>query len=389
MKWIRHILRSPIERGEKGLILKNLLLKNYRNYEQIEISFEPGLNVFIGENAQGKTNLLEALHFCAALRSFRTRKDKELIKNNQDHAYIKLETSNQDGEQKLELLLTEDQKKRVRKNGLSVTTISDVMGTVKAVLFSPEDLKVVKDGPQERRQFMDSEIIQISPRYYHSLKRYQKVIKQRNQLLKSPTITEEQLAIWDDQLSGHGATVIQLRHRFLQDLLAFANPIHTEITDNKEKIKLDYKPGIALPKDWIKFDLGELQRHFINELKKSRKMDLYQKTTHQGPHRDDVHFSINEMDVRKYGSQGQKRTLVLSLKLAVLEWMKQESGEYPVLMMDDVTSELDKRRQEYLFRYLKPIQTFVTTTHLEDPIKQYACGSVFSIHDGKIEKKEG
>lgn len=370
------------------MILKNVFLKNYRNYEQIEIGFEPGLNVFIGENAQGKTNLLEALHFCASLRSFRTRKDKELIHKDQEQAYIKLETINQDGPQMMELLLRQDQKKRIRKNGLSVTAMEDVMGTVKAVLFSPEDLKVIKDGPQERRLFMDSEMIQISPRYYYSLKRYQKIIKQRNQLLKNPSVTEEQLSIWDDQLAVYGATLMQLRHGFLKDLLALAYGIHAEITEKRENLDVTYKPAMALPKEWSQWNLQTLQHHFMSELQKARKIDLYQKTTHQGPHRDDIHFKINEMDVRQYGSQGQKRSLILSLKLAVLEWMKQESGEYPVLMMDDVTSELDHRRQEYLFRYLKPVQTFVTTTHLEDHIKEYARGSIFSIHQGRIEKKE-
>ncbi|RQD72638.1 MAG: DNA replication/repair protein RecF [Tindallia sp. MSAO_Bac2] len=368
------------------MILKKMTLKNYRNYEEVEVTFGPGLNIFIGENAQGKTNLLEALYLCASLRSFRTRKDRELIKKNEEQAYLRLMAANQDGEQKLELLLKQDQKKRIRKNGLGVTTIGDVMGTVKAVLFSPEDLKIVKDSPQERRQFIDSELIQISPLYYHSLKRYQKILKQRNQLLKNEKVAEEQLEVWDDQLSAYGARIIQLRNQFLSDLLDLARPIHEEITEKKEYMELQYRPGINLPEGWSEWELDQLVSHFRCEMEKSRKNDLYRRVTHQGPHRDDVHFTINDMEVRQFGSQGQKRTVVLSLKLAVLEWMKQESGEYPVLMMDDVTSELDQKRQEYLLKYLKPVQTFITTTHLDEKMKTSANDFIFWINDGKIYK---
>lgn len=369
------------------LLLNSVKIKNYRNYDQEEMTFGPGLNVFIGENAQGKTNLLEALYLCATLRSFRTRKDRELIKKEEDQAYIKLEVSSQEGEKTLEMLLKKDQKKRVKKNGLSVTSISDLLGTVKAVLFSPEDLKIVKDSPLERRQFMDSEIIQTSPRYYHSLKSYQKIVKQRNQLLKKMDVNEEQLMVWDQQLSEYASMVLQLRHQFLSELLALAKPIHQAITEGKEALDLEYSPGIKLPKDWYRYAQVDLRDYIQGEMERYRKKDLYHRTTHLGPHRDDIHFMINGMEVRRFGSQGQKRTVVLSLKLAVLEWVKKESGEYPVLMLDDVTSELDHKRQEYLLHYLKPIQTFITTTHFDEKMKKNSEGSFFLIQDGKIKKK--
>jgi DNA replication and repair protein RecF len=371
------------------LIVKSLSLSQFRNYTSLQIQFHPGINLILGENAQGKTNLLEALYICAALRSFRTRKDSDLIRFSESFAYLKMEIESiydaQPEKHVMEMVFQKDQKKRVKRNGLSQTRISDVMGTFKAVLFSPEDLKIVKDSPAERRQFMDSEMIQVSPRYYHTLSQYQKIIKQRNQLLKTRNLSEAELSVWDEQLAISGTQLMLQRSQFMTEIGSIAEVIHRQLTDHKETLQIGYEPGIALPSAWEEWSTRKLSDHFMVVLARYRQTDLMRQTTHKGPHRDDVHFSINQMDVRQYGSQGQKRTVVLSLKLAVLEWMKEQSGEYPVLLLDDVTSELDDQRQKELLNYLKPVQTIITSTHTLPNIPGDSDrGCVFRIHEGKL-----
>ncbi len=371
------------------MIVKSLSLSQFRNYESLQIQFHPGINLILGDNAQGKTNLLEALYICAALRSFRTRKDSELIRFSESHAYLNMQLESfhnaQPEKHVMEMVFQKDQKKRVKKNSLSQTRISDVMGTFKAVLFSPEDLKIVKDSPAERRQFMDSEMIQVSPRYYHTLSQYQKIIKQRNQLLKTRHLTESELSVWDEQLAITGTQLMLQRSRFMTEIGSIAAVIHKQLTETKETLHVGYEPGITLPLAWEAWSTLKLSDHYMVVLSRYRQTDLMRQTTHKGAHRDDVHFSINQMDVRQYGSQGQKRTVVLSLKLAVLEWMKEQSGEYPVLLLDDVTSELDDRRQQELLNYLKPVQTMITSTHpLPNIPGDSDRGSVFRIHEGKL-----
>lgn len=365
-----------------------LCMKQFRNYEHETVDFTEGVNVIMGENAQGKTNLLEALYLCAALRSFRTRKDRELVMKERDYGYVKLSLlSQQENEAEearvLEMVFSGDQKKRVKRNGLSQTKISDVMGTFKAVLFSPEDLKIVKDSPSERRSFMDSEIMQVSPKYYHTLLQYQKNMKQRNQLLKRNTYNTDEMAVWEQQLAEHGVQLIKDRHDFLQEMKAYAVKIHQQLTDGKETLSLTYEPGIRLHETWPEEKKQVVVERMRESLERNRVSDQVRQTTGKGPHRDDVSFSINKMDVRLYGSQGQKRTVVLSLKLAVLEWMKKKAGEYPVLLLDDVTSELDDNRQRYLLEYLKPVQTIITTTHLLPGMERE--GNIVHVKNGKVE----
>ncbi|SMP58338.1 DNA replication and repair protein RecF [Anoxynatronum buryatiense] len=364
------------------------MLSQFRNYESLQLEFHPGINLILGENAQGKTNLLEALYLCAALRSFRTRRDSEFIRFGASQGYLKMNLVSTQGDEKnhhqMEMMFRPDQKKRVKRNGISQQRISDVMGTFKAVLFSPEDLKIVKDSPSERRQFMDSEMVQVSPRYYHTLLQYQKIMKQRNQLLKNNNPKEEEISIWDNQLSEFGVRLMKQRHRFLMEIEKWAKEIHHSLTGKKEELAIHYQPGLLLPPEWPEKSPEELTEIMEKLLEKNRRADLYRQTTGKGPHRDDLAFTINQMDVRQYGSQGQKRTVVLSLKLAVMEWMKEMTGEYPVLLLDDVTSELDEGRQQDLLEYLKPVQTIITATHtlpgMEDPQR----GRLYFVEKGMV-----
>ncbi|MDW7672485.1 MAG: DNA replication/repair protein RecF [Bacillota bacterium] len=371
-------------------MVQQLTLSQFRNYDSLKVNFHKGINLILGENAQGKTNLLEALYLCAALRSFRTRRDSELIYFKKPYGYLKISllTHPADREEEtheIEMVFRPDQKKRVKRNGLSQTRISDVMGTFKAVLFSPEDLKIVKDSPAERRQFMDSEMMQVSPKYYHTILQYQKILKQRNHLLKKNHINEGELQVWDFQLADYGVRLMQQRHRFLTEISQKASFIHQQLTETKENLSVKYEPGIFLKKDWPIETTENLVERMIHELAKNRQQDQFRQTTGKGPHRDDLFFSINRMDVRQFGSQGQKRTVVLSLKLAVMEWMKEITGEYPVLLLDDVTSELDDKRQRDLLSYLKPVQTIITATHPIPGIgsEEYP-GAILTIHDGKL-----
>ena len=258
------------------------------------------------------------------------------------------------------------------------------MGTFKAVLFSPEDLKIVKDSPSERRQFMDSEMVQVSPRYYHTLLQYQKIMKHRNQLLKTKAPKEEELKIWDLQLSEFGGQLMLQRHHFLKAIGKWAQEIHHSLTGKKETLAIHYQPGLPLPPQWPEKSPEALAVIMENLLEKNRRADLYRQTTGKGPHRDDLAFTINQMDVRQYGSQGQKRTVVLSLKLAVLEWMKEMAGEYPVLLLDDVTSELDEGRQRDLLEYLKPVQTIITATHQLPGMEEEKRGRLYFVEKGRV-----
>lgn len=370
--------------------VKKVVMKDFRNYRHETIEFNDGINVIIGENAQGKTNLLEALYLCAALRSFRTRKDSELVNFDASFGYIKMNFESQPMDEEkekveMEMVFSADQKKRVKRNGLSQTRISDVMGTFKAVLFSPEDLKIVKDSPAERRQFMDSEMMQVSPKYYHTLLQYQKNVKQRNQLLKKTSFSDDEMMVWELQLAEYGAQLMMQRFYFLKEIEDFAVNIHKQLTEDREQLNLGYEPGIPLSAGWYNASKEVLMDQIMAQLKKNRVSDQMRQTTGKGPHRDDISFQINKMDVRQFGSQGQKRTVVLSLKLAVLEWMKEKAGEYPVLLLDDVTSELDEKRQRDLLDYLKPVQTIITTTHpLPGMAEKGKEGKMIHVEKGKI-----
>ena len=341
------------------MIIEGIRLLNYRNYEEVDIKFHPKLNLFVGENAQGKTNLLEAIYMCALGKSFRNNKDQELIHIDRNQSLIKTHVKKNDRNIKIELRLQKDQKKKMKVNEISLNKYGELLGNLNVVLFSPEDLKIVKEGPSERRRFIDNDISQISPKYYYLMSQYNKILQQRNKLLKSRNVNSIDLQVWNEQLATYGTEIIIYRQNFIKKLSLLAKLMHRKITESKENLEVKYDCNIKITENITAKDLKE---NFLKKIEEVYNDERYRGVTLCGPHRDDIQFKINGMDVKKFGSQGQQRTTVLSLKLSEIELIKGEVGEYPILLLDDVMSELDEFRQRYLLSSLKNIQTFITTT---------------------------
>ncbi|WP_027309366.1 DNA replication/repair protein RecF [Caloramator sp. ALD01] len=362
-------------------------LINYRNYEKLELKLNNKINIFVGENAQGKTNVLEAMYFFSALKSHRTNKDRELISWNKNKAYIKADVVKNLGNYKLEFLLDIDGKKQMKLNGVKVNKSTDVLGTLNTVIFSPEDLKLIKEGPSLRRRFIDNELSQIRPKYYYILNQYNKVLMQRNNILKTLMFSPSNratLEIFSEQLADYGSIIIQNRIEFIKKLTLIARLIHRKITDGKEELEVLYRSDIN-----FNTTTKEIKENLLDYYIKHTEDDIKKGFTLVGPHRDDLAIFINGIDVRNFGSQGQQRTAALSLKLSELEIVKAEVGEYPVLLLDDVLSELDPKRQFYLLNSLKDIQTIITCTSIKDiDIKKFAEKSIFEVNKGTIVRLE-
>ena len=337
-----------------------LVLKNYRNYGELKTEFHTKVNIFTGANAQGKTNILEAVYLAATGRSHRTFEDNELIQWKQQAALVDIFFKRQDIEHSLTFKFIKDQNKQILLDGNTIKN-KDIIGLLNIVLFSPEDLALVKGAPQLRRRFLDMEISQASPGYYRQLLQYNRIVSQRNNLLKK--IRERMadpllLDAWDEQLAKAAAVIVAKRLDAVKKFNMLANLMHRRLTGNKENLSVQYEiNGAGEDKEL------ELQPFYQLFLKENRQSDIYRGSTGVGPHRDDLILSVNGESLRNYGSQGQQRTGVLSLKLAELEFIKSETGEYPVLLLDDVMSELDGSRREHLLSFIKDrIQTFITAT---------------------------
>ena len=356
--------------------LKNLQIQYFRNYKLTEIDFHPGLNIFLGENAQGKTNILEAIYFLALTRSHRTRSDKDLIYFSNDSLKISGQLAKEAGNISLEIDLT-PKGRTTKVNHLKQSKLSDYVGNMNVVLFAPEDLQLIKGTPALRRKFIDIELGQIKPIYLSDLSQYHHVLKQRNAYLKAaPKIDETFLTVLDDQLVEFGCGVIQHRTEFLKKLEHFGQQKHLELSSNLENLTIKYCSSIPLS------DPNKLKESFQIALRQSRSRDLFKKNTGIGPHRDDIAFYINNMNAT-FGSQGQHRSMVLSLKLAEIELMETVTKEKPILLLDDVMSELDNNRQLNLLETISQnIQTFITTTTLEHLKHLPSDIKIFSIHDG-------
>ncbi|KXG73839.1 DNA replication/repair protein RecF [Thermotalea metallivorans] len=368
------------------MYLKKLKLINFRNYQQLDLIFHPKINVFIGDNAQGKTNILEAIYLTSTGKSFRTNRDRELIKMDKDKAYILVEGEKRYTSVSVELKLEENKKKQIKVNGITLTKNTDLLNNIHVVVFSPEDLKLVKEGPVERRRFMDMEISNIRPRYCHCLGQYNHVLMQRNNLLKKIHHDRKYIAtldVWDEKLVELGTILILERLKFIHRLNTLSRLLHRKITDSKENLEIKY---IASVKDIAEEE--RISQSFHRELKKMLEVDICRGTTTIGPHRDDLVFYVNGIDIRVFGSQGQQRTSALSLKLAEIELVKAETGEYPVLLLDDVMSELDMKRQMFLIKSLRDIQTFITTTDMSllDSIR-LGEENIFYIEKASVKKK--
>jgi DNA replication and repair protein RecF len=342
--------------------LESLKLINFRNYNQLTLKFHPKINVFVGANAQGKTNILEAIYLTSTAKSFRTSKDRELIKFDKERAYVKVEGKKRYTDTMIELKLEEGKKKQIKLNGITLSKNSEILNNVYVVVFSPEDLKLIKEGPNERRKFINNEISQMKPSYFHHLNGYQKVLMQRNNLIKKIYHNKkyiDTLDIWDEKLIELGTKLMIERSKFVTRISPLSRLIHRKITENKENLEVKYMSSIGL-----KNTFQETVENFRKILKESLEGDLKRGTTTVGPHRDDLGVFVNGIDIRNFGSQGQQRTAALSLKLAEIELIKGETSEYPILLLDDVMSELDINRQKFLIKALKDVQIFITTTEI-------------------------
>ena len=336
--------------------VKSLELNNFRNYDNLSISFEDGLNVVVGKNAQGKTNMLESIFLCAIGKSPRTSKEKEMIKWEKNKAKVELLVETKKGNKKIEFYIFDNTKKAIKINGFSLKKMGELMGELTCVYFSPDELKLVKDSPEERRKFMDISLSQFDKNYFYNLSKYNKVLMQRNKLLKDTKDKEvllQTLPIWNEELALTGAKIIFDRLKFIRTLSKFSKEIHKDITSEKEDLSLSY---LGISGDSEK----EIKEKLLIELEKNAERDIALGFTSVGPHRDDIKIMSNFIDVRTYGSQGQQRTVALSLKLAELEFFNFAFGEYPVLLLDDVLSELDLTRQEKLLKHVENIQCIIT-----------------------------
>lgn len=368
------------------MYLEELELKNFRNYRTIKVEFSPQINVLIGKNAQGKTNLLEAIYVLAMARSHRTNNDRELICFKQKDAFLAGRVTRKLGSLPLEILLNRRGKK-AKVNHLEQARLSQYIGHLNVILFAPEDLLLVKGSPTVRRRFIDMEFGQIDPRYLYNLTQYRAILKQRNNYLKQLQQKKANdlmyLEVLSEQLATFGGAIIVKRLEFLAELERYAKEIHAQITQGNENLSFKYESS-------LKEDLKSTENEIIANLKKGfanlQPKEIFQGTTLLGPHRDDVVFEIDQKNVQIYGSQGQQRTTALSVKLAEIELMKSQTGEYPILLLDDVLSELDGTRQTHLLKAIQgKVQTFLTTPGLSEITKKLIKEpKIFHIEAGTI-----
>lgn len=363
--------------------VENIRLINFRNYYSLNIDLNKKTNIFIGKNAQGKTNLLEAIYICATGRSFRTNRDKEIINFNKSEAYVGAQMDIGKFEKFIEIKMERDKTKRIRINKTELKNYKELYSGLNVVVFSPEDLKLVKEGPGERRNFLDTEISQIKPVYSYNINRYNKILFQRNNLLRSNKFQKNiksLLEIFDIQLAKIGTDIIIERNRYIDELSKISNITHNKITLSNENLELKYISNIEISDNKL-----EMEKSYVDKLSKNIDKDIESASTGLGPHRDDILMTINNKDLKTYGSQGQQRTVVLSIKLSEVELIKKERGIYPVLLLDDVFSELDEERRKYLIRSFKDMQTLITVTDAIDLKEMNDIEkSVFYIENGKL-----
>lgn len=330
------------------MIINKIYLENFRNYAKQEIKLDKNINVFYGNNAQGKTNILEALYICAFGRSFRTYKDAELIKFDSESAKIKIDFEKKDREKNIEILINKKDKKTIKLNGIKVNKNSELLGNMNIVLFSPDDSIILKESPASRRKFLDILISQLRPSYVHLLSEYNKVLEQRNAMLKSKRT--ETIEVWDEQLAKFAENIFKYREEYINKLQKNIEKIIPKLTNEKEKLNIKYK---------TKFVDKE---KFLKDLKLNLNNDLYRGYTGIGVHRDDFELFVNGRELNLYGSQGQHRTAILALKFAEMEIIKEEVSENPILLLDDITSELDLERLNLIFQKIKEYQVIITCT---------------------------
>jgi len=364
------------------MYIKKIELNNFRNYIHLDMDFHKKVNILLGKNAQGKTNLIEAIYITSIGKSFRTSKDNEMIGFNEEFARVKILTEKNEEPLELELLIKKEGKE-VKKEGYKLLKNSEMLDNIYIVVFSPEDLRIVKDEPEKRRKFIDRELCQLKPIYYNNLSRYKKILQQRNALLKEKNIKEDNLKVWDISLCDVGSKIIKQRKEFIDKLNIISKEIHKEITNNKEILEIIYEANIEYMEN-----VEEQKEIFLKNLEKNKKNDIYKGNTSVGPHKDDLKLLVNGIDIRNYGSQGQQRTAALALKLAEVKLVEEEKREKPILLLDDVLSELDSTRQKYLISFLKDVQIFITTTEISEFLeKSLPEKNIYIVKDGIVKKR--
>ena len=360
------------------MILKSVALSHFRNYDDLYIEFDKRTNILYGDNAQGKTNVLESIYVSGTTKSHKGSKDRELIQFGQEEAHIRTIVEKGGLDYQIDMHLKKNKPKGIAINRMPIKKASDLFGILNIVFFSPEDLNIIKNGPSERRRFLDVELCQLDKIYLYNLTKYNKVLNQRNRLLKDINFRPElldTLAVWDMQLIEYGKKIIRTRKEFLEELNGIVYKIHKNISGNKEELVLKYEPDV-------------LEENLEQELVRCREKDLKFGQTSVGPHRDDLCFMIQEIDVRKFGSQGQQRSCALSLKLSEIELVKKSIKETPVLILDDVLSELDSNRQNFLLNSIHDIQTLITCTGLDEFVRnRFEINKIFKVVNGTVEAK--
>lgn len=358
--------------------IESLKLKNFRNYDLLSVDFDESTNIFYGDNAQGKTNILEAVYVSGTTKSHRGTKDKDLIRFGIDESHIETVVEKNGIKYQIDMHLKKNSPKGIAINKIPIKKASELFGIINIVFFSPEDLNIIKNGPGERRRFIDLELSQLDKVYLSNLSNYNRIVNQRNHLLKDIGYDEAKLQtldIWDMQLILYGSKIIERRKAFIREINKIISGIHKKLTGNKETIQIIYEPSNG-------------QLTLEQALNKNKQKDLKIKSTSVGPHRDDIAFMAGNIDIRKYGSQGQQRTAALSLKLAEIELVKQSINDTPVLLLDDVLSELDKHRQNYLLDSIHDIQTLITCTGVDEFVNhRFSVNKVFYVENGQVAKE--
>ena len=360
------------------MYIESIELKNFRNYQDLQLDFDKGTNIFYGDNAQGKTNILESVYICGTTKSHKGSKDKEIIRFGEEESHIRMMVKKDELSYKIDMHLRKNKAKGVAINGLPIKKARELFGIVNLVFFSPEDLNIIKNGPAGRRKFIDLELSQLDKVYFNHLSNYSRIVNQRNHLLKDSAYRQdamETLDIWDLQLVQYGNAIIARRKQFVDEMNEIVSGIHKKLTGGKEEIRLIYEPSTK-------------NMSLEQALEMNRQRDIRMKSTSVGPHRDDVCFMVGNLDIRRFGSQGQQRTAALSLKLAEIELVKRVIGDTPVLLLDDVLSELDKHRQNYLLDSIHDIQTLITCTGVDEFVNyRFEVNKVFHVQNGQVIKE--
>ena len=355
--------------------INSLSLRNFRNYESLDISFNPSRNIIVGENAQGKTNLVESVYMCSFARSFRTSNSTDLVMFGKDMCLISADIESSSFDRKIGISVTRQGKKMITKDGKPVSRTAELLNNLVVVIFSPEDLRIIKDSPDKRRNFINKEISQLRPRYFECLKNYNDALKQKNALLKNDVIMDEMLDIYDSQIAYNGYELVKYRRNFVDKLSACSSELQSRISQGRETLEITYSESCR----------ADSAEQMMAEFAASREKDRMYRSASIGPHRDDLEFFINGKDARKFGSQGQQRTIALCMKLAEVRIARDVLMENPVLILDDVLSELDIERQKFLLKEIDDVQLFITSTELGDEmISEMKDASIFNVSCGNI-----